>query len=106
MAHELVRMPLREGREIWFDPSVQGRLDEMARFADSIGKRDEYERALTRLAFPTFFGQKTRTIVYNDFAPLSLGFSVQTQDKSGAWKFAMNGGFIYHQNEKEWSIHT
>lgn len=104
--HQLVRMPLSEGRELFYDESLQPRLDEMAAHADAIGKRDHFERTLSRVAFPTFFGQKARTIVYNDFAPYSLGFSVQVQDKNGAWKFAMNGGFIYHHSEKEWGIHT
>lgn len=102
----LTKMALREERAVYFDPSLQKLVDEVAAFADSIGKRDSFENALSRVAYPKFFGQTARTMLYSDFAPNSFGFSVQVQDKDGAWRFAMNGGLIFHASEGEWSVHT
>jgi hypothetical protein len=82
-------------------------MDEVCAFADSIGKRDNFEEALSRVTFPMFFGKTARTLLSHDFAPHSFQFCVQTRDADGAWKFAMNGGLIFHDYEGgQWSVHT
>lgn len=102
----LCTMAVRDGGTLVYEQSLQPTLEAIQRHADEIGKRDHFERMLARLAYPTFFGVEARTIVYNDFAPFSLGFNIQVKQPDGSWRFAMNGGFIYHQSAQEWSIHT
>lgn len=103
---EFVKMALREQRSVFFHKTLQKQIDETFAFADGIGKRASFEDALARVAYPKFFEREARTLVYEDFAPHSFGFSVQVQDESGAWKFAMNGGVIFHASDNEWSVHT
>jgi hypothetical protein len=102
---ELVKIALRNNREAFYETYLQSQIDEAAKFADSIGKRDNFEDALARACFPTFFGRKARTLLHSDFAPYSFGFIVQVY-KDVSWKPAMNGGIIFHHSCQEWSVHT
>lgn len=102
---EFVKMALREQREVYYHQTLQKQIDKVCAFADSIGKRASFEDALTRIAYPQFFGRESRTLVYEDFAPQSFGFSVQVK-VGDSWKFAMNGGVIFHAASQEWSVHT
>jgi len=101
----LVRCQTRKG-PVYYNEGLQKRMDEVCVFADSIGKRDNFEEALGRVAFPTFFGKPARTLLSYDFAPYSFYFNVQIRDADGAWKFAMNGGLIFHKSDETWSVHT
>jgi len=102
----LVRCATRGG-VVLYDPSLQKRMDEVCAFADSIGKRDNFEQALGRVAFPMFFGKNSRTLLSGDWAPHSFQFGVQVQDESGgAWRFVMNGGLIFHAADQSWGVHT
>ncbi len=101
-----VEMAVRDQRKVFYDESLQKRITEVCAFADSIGKRDAFEDALSRVAYPKFFGEPARTFLYSDFAAFSFGFSVQVQDRDGSWRFAMNGGIIFHERDAEWGVHT
>lgn len=102
---ELVSCATRKGT-VYYEKSLTERFDAICKFADAEGIRDNLEEALARVTFPTFFGKPARTILGYDFYQHSLGFVVQIQDKDGAWKFAMNGGFIWNESDKNWGIHT
>lgn len=102
---ELCSMAVRDGGSLVYDRSVQERLDEMCSHADKIGKREHLEEVLARLGHAFFFGKTARTLIFTDSCQYSLGFNVQVLI-DGAWRFAMNGGLIYHQSAQEWSIHT
>jgi len=91
---------------VLYNNSLQKRMDEVLAHAATIGKLEHFESVLARVAYPTFFGRKARTLLTWDFAPYSFCFCVQTQDESGAWKFAMNGGLIFHAADQSWSVHT
>lgn len=101
-----VEMAVRNERKVFFDESLSARITEVGAFADSIGKRDSFEDALSRVAYPKFFGQTARTFLSVDFAAHSFAFSVQVQDPDGSWKFAMNGGIIFHERDQDWGVHT
>lgn len=103
---EICEMTVRDGGKIRYERSLQSRLDEIFKHAEAIDKREHLEKVLGRLAYATFFGAEARTVVYSDFAPYSLGFTIEVKNKNGKWEFAMNGGFIYHSSAQEWNIHT
>ena len=103
-------------------------------FADALGKREEFEKKIEQMAFPTFFGKPAHTQVSPD-GLASFYFAIFLDEdtcmelpgtaherltiKAGAL-FAMNGGLIFHsawrkdESGKEvrddangsWSIHT
>ena len=97
---------------------TQGGLDNVRRFADSIGKRDNLESCISRLDY----GNDDYTVeIFNDFAPKSFYFIRKRKEQ-----FAGNGGVIFHgphdnggdgsaptfsvsfnpDNEPGWSVHT
>lgn len=93
-------------------------LEEVFKFAESIGKKDRLLRALEQAAFPTFFGRPAHTVLTKDFAPHSFYFMVyldlaRALGNESGW--VMNGGVIFHprwngderdDTQGDWSVHT
>jgi hypothetical protein len=103
---ELVKMAVRDSKSVFYERSLRKRIDEVGEFADSIGKRDQFEETLSRVAYEKFFGQAARTLLIWDFAPQSFGFVVQVGSESSGWKTALVGGLIFYSPDQTWSIHT
>lgn len=86
---------LKNGAEL--TDNSMGRLDEIFAFADKNGMRAHLDEKLEYLTcwqysnLPFYDGKKLETIVYGDFAPLSLTFGRYINGKLNG-----NGGFIFH----------
>lgn len=77
------------------DVRCEDRLQAARDFADRAGLRASLEECLERLHGP-YFGRESKTTLYSDFAPHSFGFDKEFLHESGEWRFAYNGGLIYH----------
>jgi len=102
---ELVKKALQEERHVYFDASLQEHVDACETFSVSVCKSESLQDTLTRVAFPSYFGEPSRTVLYKDFAPHSFGFSVQVNTENG-WRSVMSGGIIWHSATEEWGVHT
>ena len=68
---------------------TNGRLDEIKAYAKEHDLIESFKEAFARLENYSVKGNDVN--LYNDFAPLSLGFSITDQGQ-----FVFNGGFIFH----------
>lgn len=99
-------------------------------FARSIDKLDQLEKELEylnsyacRLDDDKLDLEKTRCVLYKDWATHSFGFMMMVRDKNGEYKNWFNGGLIFYQagdtgvggpqysvrldnSTTGWSIHT
>ncbi len=66
-----------------------GRLDEIRAFATEYDLLDSFKETFSRLESHSDKGYTVT--LYNDFAPLSMEFSITHEDK-----FILYGGFIFH----------
>lgn len=48
---------------------------------------------------------RAKCVLMSDRSPLSFYFELFIR-KDGEYRFWMNGGLIFHQDSKEWSVHT
>lgn len=49
---------------------------------------------------------RNRCTLYRDFCPNSFTFVMEKRQEDGSYKAWMNGGVIYDERGKEWSVHT
>jgi len=101
---KLVQLDVK-GKPLHYEESLQKRVHDVYLHAATVGKFENLEETLSRIAYKTFFGKPSRTLLTHDFAPHSFGFVVQVGSDAEGWTFAMNGGVIYHEGDG-WSVHT
>jgi len=78
-----------EARKLNVEDKLQNRLDYLANYA-----------------CPVEDPERTRCLLFTDFAPLSFAFTWERRNDEGDYEYWMNGGLIYHDSQKEWGVHT
>ena len=88
------------------DDRSMGRLEEIKEFAESRGILEKLEFELNYLH--NYGQQETRCLLFTDFAPHSLAFTMQVKNRNGEWERWFNGGLIFRETEEggEWSVNT
>ena len=77
---------------------TNGRLKEIIDFADTNNLTDEFWLTMSRLY--RYLSEGYDVVIGTDFAHMSMSFAIERKGHK------MNGGIIYHEHSKGWSIHT
>lgn len=89
---------------------TNGRLDEIKAFAAAEGISEAFQDRLDYLdnyaSARRDEGIETRCILGYDWAPNSLGFTLEMRRDGGDWKMWMVGGLIFHASDQTWGVHT
>ncbi len=88
---ELTKIACRGGH-LWAGEDTAKRLAEIRAFAVERGIRDHLEQ---RLGYLATYGEKTKCVLYHDFAFMSLTFVMHRRNDHGQYDYRFNGGFIY-----------
>lgn len=105
--------------------NCQEYFDEIVRTAKAAGLQDKLQETLDYL--DNYGGKdKTKCLLYKDWAPLSFRFTMQKKNESGAFEHWFIGGVIFHgphdgygdggmptlsvslnnSQESRWEVHT
>lgn len=74
-------------------------LEEVKKFAKIIGKEKVLQQRLDYLdtyACPDNDKEKTKCLLFKDFAPFSFDFVMHVRQQDGTYKRWFNGGLIYY----------
>lgn len=71
-------------------------LDEVKKFAESIGKLDDLNSKLESLSNRQYCDHEVKCLLFKDFAPYSFVFIIQIETAENLWESVMNGGLIFH----------
>jgi hypothetical protein len=78
-----------------FNDIAEKHLQDVRDQADKLGLREDLEAVLARLS-TWGHREKSRCVLFKDFAPLSFAFNIEALLEDGTYKFDFNGGLIFH----------